>query len=618
MLKIKTQTLDQKEEVVSNPIEFLRSILVEAFESESWRNACHQLAFISHNFRYSTWTHDEITNVTSELFKTFSTDKKYCVALNMVGDETDLDDNPPFYLTIIAREDNSVKYTNLNEKLYQVAKQTNVFKYIHGHASRDLSHCPNQFVRLVEVIELTDNNIKFLKDILKASHKSIELLSKVEEKIQQANEADRGYQTLIRCLNNIKVVAPLDKNVPFDEETAYFWENDLKFSNEATYVQLQERCQDVSAIYLKIKPEDYKVLVAYFAKQLTPEKIRVYLEEPLVVAIKFSNYEYFETAILDSLLFKNVNELVKSACEKRLGNIDEVRKNFSLLYKNKVNSYYQRVFSYGLERSYVTIQFGLKAKVFIEGLQSYSETYGVQCASSYFLKDQLSFIQEAINKITNLVLPCDIFGHLSADELLIDMEFCNIDGNYIFRLSELDNNGNQIFKGWDFGLKFVDIDEGLKQIYLDQGKKVAGTDVSLIIPLPNLALYCLINYVKRENISSQDFNDYLKVAKNLLLKFNLCLPKKYHQMFFESSIIGEIDKQKILERYKECYEEQQKQSKYVHKSIQEHVYKKSMQDQSGAGHRDNNLSISMGKFISSTHDSNNNNALTTESTTFQR
>lgn len=46
-------------------------------------------------------------------------------------------------------------------------------------------------------------------------------------------------------------------------------------------------------------------------------------------------------------------------------------------------------------------------------------------------------------------------------------------------------------------------------------------------------------------------------------KYNLCLPKAFHNVFLKSDIIPEYEKEKILQTYDEQYQVQMQQRQYL-------------------------------------------------------
>lgn len=553
---------------------FLKSILVQAFENKSWLNT--GLSLDSILLADEELSHEDII---IKLFKTSpeGNDKQYVVGLNMFEEITALTDHPPFYLTIIVNRYDEGFYSEYTNKLCAIQRNSNgAFSYLRASLCdqytddlfKSYKKIPYSIRSLINIIKLNTQNIQFLKTLLEKSNQSIELLTDIEEKIKNHYAFELGYPTLQTILENLEEIVEIErddlKNRPLEKGMGYFLKQHVNFSDNITYRDLEEVYADITGIYVTMSFEEYSNIAIYFKEVQAPDKINLIQKEPsVIVRLQFAIGTLFYEDIRSKLEPK-----VIEYCENRLKKIVEAGNEFNKISKAKLSSFYKAKFNVDPKDIFIVLQFGMSQGVFIEGLQSHAITYGVTCKSSYFLKDQLNNgLEKKITDLIKFVLPDYLF--ISTDHLLQDMEFCSISGNYVYRLQEPIDNILGVYKGWEYGLKFMSIDQDLKQMYLARGKDVGEnkTNVQLTIPLPNLALYYLLKYAQQIGNEVVQYIQVVQTAIKLILDFKLCLPKKYQDMIFGSHLIAENDKEKILSHYQECYKQQIKSAEKIYEEI---------------------------------------------------
>ncbi|PWY55651.1 hypothetical protein DGG96_11140 [Legionella qingyii] len=542
---------------------FLKSILLPDLEKE--RCIDNQMALSSALYRYESDIEEEDeTQIslntstesqggdTEKVFSQGNHDKSmYFISLNMIGERIYIEDNPPFFLTIISRNEDAHK--NLDKRLDCIAKyDTYGCSFIH-----DLKAYPEyDFKNRVSRIPLDDTHLKFLKDLFADNNEVLDLVKKVESKILAFNARNKGHQTLAANLQDRNEVHLIEmiQHKSENKQVVYLKKVSVDQVENLTAKDLAKLLSEMAYAYISMSQADYDLLHQYFSQMGKPDALQVAQKMPLIVGIQFATINEASIVVREALFPEEVlSPAVKAILDKQIENLKYVFEQFDLAYDFKLHQHYANQFQQ--ENDTIILSAAQKPAGFYAGFQSDVQLYKSQCQIGYFLSDQLkNGAKEKILHLAPIQLPDEVF-FVHGDTLLAHM----LGGKSDCRKTILSDDENpSIYAGWDYGLKFVDLDPTLKKIYCDQGRDLVRDNLALSIPLANLTLYFMLRYLDllQENNQTEVFNDVLRQTAQFIIYKKLSLPEKYHSMFDNPSVLSAETNQKIHELYEQLRIEQ--------------------------------------------------------------
>lgn len=495
------------------------------------------------------------TSVTEDIFSKSKQARQsnYFVCLNMVGMYLGAEDIPPYFLTIISR--NNKAHLALDHELDEIATDNNY----QCEFEHDLeSYAGFEFQNWVSKIPLDCKHLKFLKDLFTENEGALELINTVEANLLAYNARNYGYQTLISLLERLKEtnsVAVLQETAS-SKNVIYFGYPPLIDVEKLTAKDLVNILSEMTYAYISMSQTEYDLLNHYFSTMRRSSSIRVAQENPLVVGIKFANVNEAGEVVCDPLFVEDVSYLdpvIKATINRQIQELKFIFTRFYESYFLKLQEHYKNQSLQGND-TYIlsTCQ---KPLAFKEGFQSRVTLYKEQCKIGFFIADQLKLgAKENIQKCAAPIdLPASLFLE-HGDTILANM----LGGNSSSREMRLIDENLSIYMGWEYGLKFTDLNPDLKKIYCDRGEDLETDNLSLVIPLVNLTLYFMLRYLEQLEKNSQPeiFRNTLQYTAQFIIDNQLALPEKYQSMFYNSNNLFPKTKDAIREIYDLLFLEQ--------------------------------------------------------------
>lgn len=187
------------------------------------------------------------------------------------------------------------------------------------------------------------------------------------------------------------------------------------------------------------------------------------------------------------------------------------------------------------------------------GIQRNADVLFKQCQSKYLLDDQLRL--------------CGLDKKLL--ELIPGISYDKDRLNDSFIISHAGGIGKSLREhcsmAWEFGINFQPLDQDanfskINKVYAERrGKGFNRGDVIITIPLAYIALYCaglVLDFPNAETTDTQ-FKNAIRVMIELIMKFNLFVPKRYQEIIYTSGMLSEDDVRMLKDSYEKRYKEEE-------------------------------------------------------------